>query len=63
MNPQKNEDQISRILNDSNKVRDIIQAGIQRALLKHKQAGNSVCGWKDGQVYWVEAKDIPVDKK
>jgi hypothetical protein len=40
---------------------EIIQAGIQKALLKHKQAGNSVCGWKNGQVYWVEAENIPVN--
>lgn len=62
MNPPKNEDKISEIMNDSEKVRAIIQSGINDALLKHKQAGNPVCGWKDGKVFWVEPENIPVGR-
>jgi hypothetical protein len=61
MNPKKNEDRISQILSDPNRVREIIQRGINNALLKHKQAGNSVCGWRDGQVYWVKPENIPIN--
>lgn len=53
MNPQKNEDKISRIMNDPNKVREIIQASINDALLKHKLAENPVCGSEDGKIFWV----------
>jgi hypothetical protein len=60
MKPQIKNDQISRILGDSNKVREIIQSGINKALLKHKQAGNPVCGWKNGKVYWIKPENIPV---
>jgi hypothetical protein len=63
MKPDKNEDRISRIMNDPEKVREAIQLGINDALLKHKQAGNSVCGWKDGKVYWVQPEDIVIGKK
>lgn len=60
MKPQSNDDLISQIMNDPHKVRDIIQSGINAALLKHKQAGNPVCGWKNGEVFWLDPKDIPV---
>lgn len=62
MKPEKNNDRILEIMSDAEKVRQIIQSGINAALLKHKQAGNPVCGWKNGKVYWVEAKNIPVNE-
>lgn len=62
MKPQQNEDKISSILNDSEKVREIIQSGIYAALLKHKQAGNSVCTWKNGKVFWVQPENIHLTK-
>lgn len=58
MKPQKNDDKISQIMGDSEKVREIIQTGINDALLKHKQAGNPVCSLKNGKVVWVDAQDI-----
>jgi len=63
MKPQKNEDKISLIINDSEKVRDIIQSGINAALLKHKQAGNPVCEWKNDRVVWVQPEDIKIGIK
>jgi hypothetical protein len=63
MKPQKNEDKITQIMNDPVKVRDIIQTGINAALLKHKQAGNAVCEWKNGKVIWVQPENIIVHKK
>ena len=60
MKPQQNKDRISEIMNDSEEVRLIIQSGINDALLKHKQAGNPVCGWKNGKVYWVVPENIPI---
>ena len=62
MKPNKNEDEISRIMNDSEKVRAIIQTGINDALLKHKQAGNPVCGSKNGKVFWVAPENIVIKK-
>lgn len=61
MKPQ-DEDRISRIMNDSEQVRLIIQSGINAALLKHKQAGNPVCEWKDGRVVWIKPEDIHIEK-
>ncbi len=62
MKPQKNDDRITQIMNDPERVREIIQSSINAALLKHKQAGNPVCGWKNGEVFWVRAENIIVKK-
>lgn len=62
MKPRKNEDQISEIMNNPEKVRQIIQSAINDALLKHKQAGNSVCELRDGKVIWIQSKDIIITK-
>lgn len=56
------DDHISKTLNDSAKVTQIIQAGIRDALLKHKQAGNDVCEWRDNKVVWVPPEKIAVTK-
>jgi hypothetical protein len=62
MNLQKNEDHISKIMNDSEKVRQIIQTAINSALLKHKQAGNAVCESRKGKVVWIKSEDILIQK-
>lgn len=59
MKPQ-NEDRISQIMNDSERVRQIIQSAINDALLKHKQAGNAVCELRNGQVVWIKPQDIVI---
>jgi hypothetical protein len=53
-------DKISEIMNDPMRVRDIIQSGINEALLRHKQAGNPVCEWRDNKVVWIKPEDIKV---
>lgn len=63
MNDKNQQDFISQFMNDTEKVREAIQLGINEALLKHKQAGNPVCGLKDGKVYWLKPEDIVVNGK
>ena len=58
-----NDDNISKILNDSAKVTKIIQSGIKAALMNHKKAGNSVCEWRDNKIVWILADQIPVEIK
>jgi len=58
MKPQKNEDRITKIMNDPEEVRRILQSAINDALLKHQQAGNPVCGSKDGNIFWVQPQNI-----
>lgn len=58
MKPQKKNDKISAILSDRDRVASIIQSGIYAALLKHKQAGNAVCVWKNNKVVWISPDKI-----
>jgi hypothetical protein len=55
---KKSNDHIQKILNDPQKVTQILQEGVHNALLKHKQAGNSICEWKDGKVVWIPPEKI-----
>lgn len=56
------EDNISKVLNDSSKVTQIIQSGIRDALLKHKQAGNQICVWRDNKVVWIPPEKILINE-
>ena len=56
------DDNITKILNDPDKVTKIIQSGINDALLKHKQAGNQVCEWRNNKVVWIPAEKIVINK-
>ena len=55
-------DNITKILNDPEKVTKIIQSGINDALLKHKRAGNQICEWRDNKVVWIPAEKIVINK-
>lgn len=60
MKSQKNEDRISQIMNDPEEVRRILESAINDALLKHKQAGNPICGFKDGKIFWITPQEISI---
>lgn len=61
MKKQTPKDRISEILSDPERIRMAIQAGINAALLRHKQAGNPVCEWRDGKVVWIQPEDIKIN--
>ena len=56
------EDKITKFFQNPTNVAQALQLGIKDALLKHKQAGNPVCEWKDGKVVWISPEKIPVDR-
>lgn len=56
-------DKITEFFQHPAKVTKALQQGIKDALLKHKQAGNPICEWKDGKVVWISPEKIPVDAK
>lgn len=53
---------ITDFFQDTDKVTQVLQSSIKRALLQHKQAGNPVCEWRDGKVVWVSPENILVKK-
>ena len=59
-NIKQTHDEISRIFNDPDAVTNAIKAGINAALLKHKQLGHPICVWRNNQVVWIEPEDIKI---
>lgn len=57
------DDEISKVFNDPMKITEVIQEGIQAALMKHKQAGNPICEWRDNKVHWIPPEKINVKRK
>lgn len=57
------EDKISTFFKNTDQVTHALQLGIKAALLKHKQAGHSICEWRDGKVVWIPPEQIPVEIK
>ncbi len=51
---------LSDRLKDSALIERALRRAVQAALLRHKQAGNPVAVWRDGQVVWIAPEDIPV---
>ena len=54
------DDEISKVFRNPTKITQIIQEGIYAALLKHKQAGNPICEWKNNQVVWIAPEKINI---
>ena len=54
------DDEISKVFRDPKKITKALQAGIQAALLKHKQAGNPICEWQDNKVVWIAPEKINI---
>ena len=58
-NAQKQEeDRIQKILDNPEIILQAFREDVRSALLKHKQAGNPVCGWHDGKVVWIPPEEI-----
>ena len=62
-NPHQADDDISKLFEDPIKIMQIIQAGINAALLKHKQAGNPVCEWRNDKVHWIAPEKIKISQR
>ena len=52
------DDEISKVFHNPAMITKIIQAGIHAALLKHKQAGNPICEWRNNEVHWISPEQI-----
>lgn len=60
-NPTSKKINIDEFFDDPMFISRSIQAGMNKELLKHKQAGNPVCTWRDGKVVWIPAEEIQID--
>jgi hypothetical protein len=60
---KRSSDNITKLLVDTDSLICALQSGIYAALQKHRQAGNSVCIWRDNKIVWIPADSIPVVPK
>ena len=38
-----------------------MRQGVREALARHRERGNPIAVWRDGQVVWIPAAEIPVE--
>lgn len=53
-------DKIDEALADRDKITKALQAGVREALIRHKQAGNSIVVMKDGQMVLLTSEEIQI---
>jgi hypothetical protein len=53
-------DSVNERVRDLRLVERALARAVRAALLRHKQAGNPVCEWRDGKVVWIASEDIQI---
>jgi hypothetical protein len=53
---------IEALFEDGRAIDAALAKAVREAVLQHKQAGNPVAVWRDGQVVWISADAIVVDQ-
>lgn len=49
---------ISRIIAEGTEIDEAVKQAVQKAVLKHKLAGNPIVGMKDGKMVWLKPEEI-----
>ena len=57
---EKHKDSIAEAFANLERITHALVHGVHDALLKHKQAGNPVVVWRDGQIIWLKPEEIPI---
>ena len=58
MEDKVGKDKISLLLAEREKISKALAQAVREALLRHKQAGNSVAAWRDGKIAWIPPEKI-----
>ena len=51
---------LSERLQDLELIENALARAVREALIRHKQVGNPIAEWRDGQVVWVQPEDIEI---
>lgn len=57
---KKPEKTIDEIFKEGLPIDNALKKAVQEALVRHKQAGNSIVVWRDGKIIWLKPEEIPV---
>lgn len=44
-------------------IQNALNRAVRDALQMHKRMGNPICGWRDGQIVWIQPEDIPTPEE
>ncbi|MBF0558514.1 MAG: hypothetical protein HQL08_07010 [Nitrospirae bacterium] len=55
---EKHRDKITEAFANPATITEALAQGVRDALIKHKQAGNSIVVWRDGKAVWIKPEDI-----
>jgi hypothetical protein len=53
-------DKIDELFADGTEIDRALRRAVQKALMRHRQAGNPIAAWRDGKVVWIPPEEIPV---
>lgn len=59
MNAKPTKTNIDKIFAEGSLIDEAIRESVRRALLVHKNAGNPVAVWRDGQVVMLKPESLP----
>jgi len=51
---------IGKIIAEGTQIDEAVRQAVKEAVLKHKQAGNSIVAMKDGKMVWIKPDEITV---
>ena len=58
----KRKNKITELFANRELIDEALARAVREALLRHKQAGNPVCEWRDGKIVWIPPEEIVVDE-
>jgi hypothetical protein len=62
MQEGRKKDRIDELFAEGTPIDAALQRAVRKALWQHKQLGNPICTWRDGQVVWIPPEEIPVER-
>lgn len=54
---KEHKDKIAEAFSDPGKITAALAKGVRDALIKHKQAGNPIVVWRDGEMVWLKPEE------
>ena len=56
-------DPIDRAFAEGTPIDRALEAAVREALRRHKQAGNPIVEWRDGEIYWIKPEEIEIPEE
>ncbi len=53
-------DAIDRAFAEGTPIDQALEAAVREALKHHKQAGNPIVVWRNGELHWIQPEEIPL---